>query len=275
MTTWQLLASTWSWYPSVLVGCAAALGAYLIAVRFRLTTKTLSFTIGILVLALALVSPLDALGDAYLFSAHMLQHLLLVLVVPPLLLLGMSAWMMRRILSWPPAHRTEQLLRRPSVAWTLAVVTLWLWHIPHLYNAALDSETTHAVEHATFLVTATILWWPILTPLEESRLAPLPALFYLFAAGAANAVLGIILTFTPPGLYPMYLHPFDPIGALPLIRDAWRISPEVDQQIGGLLMWVPGGLVYAAAAMGMLARWYRMPEADAREATERAVGNAA
>jgi putative membrane protein len=274
MTTWQLFTSTWTWHPSVLLGCAALLGGYLVAVRLRLTAQTLSFAAGILTLALALVSPLDALGDTYLFSAHMLQHLLLVLVVPPLLLFGTPAWLIGRVLNWPLARRAEQVLRRPIVAWTLGVVTLWAWHVPALYNAALASETIHILEHASFLATALILWWPILAPLEESRLAPLLALFYLFAAGAANVVLGIILTFTPPGLYPAYLHPFDPSGALPLIRDAWGISPEIDQQIGGLLMWVPGGLAYVAVAMAVLARWYGLPDEDDHEPTDLVMDNA-
>ncbi len=104
MTAWQLFLSTWSWDPSVLVGCAALMTAYLAAVRFRPTRRAIYFAAGVVWLLLALVSPLDALGDAYLFSAHMLQHLLLLLVVPPLLLLGI------------PAELAERALARPGLA---------------------------------------------------------------------------------------------------------------------------------------------------------------
>lgn len=99
MTTWQFLTSTWSWEPSILLGCALLLAGYLAAVRFRLDGRQLLFVAGDLVLLLALVSPLDELGDTYLFSAHMAQHLLLVLVVPPLFLLGIPPQLAERVLA--------------------------------------------------------------------------------------------------------------------------------------------------------------------------------
>jgi putative membrane protein len=262
MTTWQLLTSTWSWEPSILLGCLFLLGGYLAAVRGRFDQKTVFFGSGVLIIGVALISPLEALGDTYLFSAHMLQHLLLLLVVPPLLLLGIPPRLAQRLLAWPPANRTERILGRPWLAWLLGVGTVWVWHLPSLYNATLADETIHILEHLDFLVTATIFWWPILAPLTERRLAPLAMLPYLFAAAAASSVLGIILTFAPVGLYPAYLKPTDSLGALPLLRDGWGLSPAVDQQIGGLLMWVPGSLVYFAGIIVALVRWYGSPEED-------------
>jgi putative membrane protein len=270
MTTWQLLSVTWSWDPSVWVGCAALIGVYLAAVRSYIDNKrAILFIAGVLIMWFALESPLDELGDTYLFSAHMAQHLLLILAVPPLLLMGLPRRLAVRILDWPPADRIEQILSRPLLAWLLGIGTVWIWHIPVLYNATLHDEYIHILEHTDFLVTSTILWWPVLSPVMERRLSPLSTIAYLFAAMAASSVLGIILTFTPPGLYD-YLHPVDTLGALPLIRQGWGLTPEVDQEIGGLLMWVPSGLVYLSGILSALGRWYNEPEEDVYQEHESA-----
>ncbi len=281
MTTWQLLASTWSLDAAVLVGCAGLLilgfGFWILepsSIQNPSTRKrapeiqNLSFMLGVLVLLLALVSPIDTLGDTYLFSAHMLQHLLLVLVVPPLLLLGTPRWVFERVLRWRPAAIVERALRQPAVAWLLGTGAVWVWHVPALYNAALDSEGVHIGQHLCFLVTATIFWWPVLSPLDGHGLEPVVAIIYLFAAAFASSVLGIVLTFAGPGLYPAYLHPEGDPAVLSLVRNDWGISPAGDQQLGGLLMWVPGSLVYLASIMAVFARWYSLPDEDGRIGNE-------
>jgi cytochrome c oxidase assembly factor CtaG len=121
MTGWQLLVSAWDWEPSVILGCAALLLAYFAALRFRFPKVAWYFIAGIVVLLLALVSPLDALGDTYLFSAHMLQHILLILIVPPLLLLGVPKDLARGILRRPLASGMERVLSRPVLAWSLGI----------------------------------------------------------------------------------------------------------------------------------------------------------
>jgi cytochrome c oxidase assembly factor CtaG len=262
MTTWQLFTSTWHWHPSVLLGCCLLLVGYLAAVRFRAGSTALFYLAGILVLLVALSSPLHVLGDQYLFSAHMLQHLLLILIVPPLLLLGIPASLVNRALTWAPLGRVERVLRRPLVAGLIGNAVIWIWHLPILYNAALGHEVFHIVEHLCFLLAAFIFWWPVLAPAEESRLAPPVAMLYIFSAMASHTVLGIILTFAQPGLYPAYLEPADTLRILPLLRNGWGLSPAADQQFGGLLMWVPGNLVYFFAFIGALARWYSLPEED-------------
>ncbi|MGB6482378.1 MAG: cytochrome c oxidase assembly protein [Candidatus Acidiferrales bacterium] len=262
MTDWQLFVSAWDWEPSVIAGCAAMLLAYFAALRFQFPKVAWYFITGVMVLLLALVSPVDTLGDTYLFSAHMLQHILLILIVPPLLLLGVPRDLAQRILRRPLADRTERVLSRPVLAWTLGVGTMWIWHWPPLYNAALASEPIHIVEHLLFLVTATIFWWPVISPIEELRLAPLGAVIYVFGACVAHTVLAILLTFAPLGLYPAYLQPVDTLHILPLLRDRWGLTPRADQQWGGLLMWVPACLVYLSVLLATLARWYRIPERD-------------
>ncbi len=273
MTTWTLLTTAWSLQPSVLAGCGGLFAVYSVAcmglarpTRGEAASlgRAAAFLAGVLLLLLALISPLDTLGDRYLFSVHMAQHLLLVLIVPPLLLLGLPPWLAARLLSWAPAGAAERVLGQPALAWALGVGTLWLWHAPALYNAALAAENVHVAQHLTFLVAATVFWWPVLAPPGSRRLAALPAMLYLFTAGAANSVLGILLTFAPPGLYPLYLNPPDPLGLLPLLRGGWGWSPTADQQAGGLLMWVAGGPIYLAAILATLVRWFAEPDDERR-----------
>ena len=256
VTTLQLLQTSWSWYPSVIAGCVLLLLLYPLFVRPLSPSLTAWFGAGVLVIFLALVSPIDALGDDYLFSAHMIQHLLLVLVAAPLLLLGISRTLAEQLLEHPWIARLERILSRPPVAWLLGIGTLWVWHLPVLYNATLASEQIHIAEHLSFLVTGVIFWWPVVAPLDDHRLRPGPAIIYVFSAMVANTILGIILTFVPVGLYPHYLHPEDELGALSLIRHGWGLSAAADQQLGGLIMWVGGGLVFLAAILGILRRWY-------------------
>jgi cytochrome c oxidase assembly factor CtaG len=261
MTAWQLFVSGWDWEPSVIAGCAALLLSYLAAVRFRFTLRSLSFVCGVVVLLLALVSPLDTLADGYLFSAHMVQHILLILVVPPLLVMGIPRELIGRMLRYAPLRSVERTFSNPLLAWMLGVGSMWLWHWPPLYNVAMSHEGVHIGEHLTFLVTATIFWWPVVGPVEKSRLSRLTAVIYLFSACAAHTVLAILITFAPVGIYPAYLQPSEGLGILALVRDQWGITPKIDQQLGGLLMWVPVCLIYLSFILGTMIRWYGVPMA--------------
>lgn len=255
MSAWHLLGLA-EVEPTIVLGDVGLLVAYAWAWRFRFALRMLYGVGGVALMAWTLMGPLDVLGDSYLFSAHMLEHMLLDFVVPPLLLAGLPADRMRALLAWEPARRLEGFLSRPVVAFTAGVGTLWLWHVPALYDAAVFNETIHAVEHLSFMVTGTILFWPIFTPLPERRLRPAPALVLLFATALANSLLGILLTFAPLGVYRAYLHITDELGLLPLIRQRWGIGPLFDQQLGGLFMWVLGGVILLAVVLVVLARWF-------------------
>ncbi len=259
MTTVQLLEATWEPEPSILVGCALLFGAHLLASRGRPLRSVLIFLAGDLVLLFALISPLDELGDTYLFSAHMLQHLLLVLVVPPLLIAGLPEVPFRTLLRRKSMQRLQALLSKPAVAWFLGIGTLWIWHLPALYNLTLENEQIHIFEHLTFIVTGVVFWWPIFTPLQEYLYETATAMTYLGLGALTNTVLGVLLTFAPPGFYPYYVHPRDPYHALSLIRDDWGLDAAADQQLGGVFMWVFGGLFFLMALMVVLRRWYATP----------------
>ena len=137
MTTWRLLTTAWDGEPSVLIGCAALIAGYVAMTRRRPSRDAGYFFAGVFVLLFAQCSPLDALGDSYLFSAHMIQHLLLLLIVPPLLILGIPAWLAAQWLGSPHVRMVERVLRQPAIAWLLGIGVMYLWHLPALYNATL------------------------------------------------------------------------------------------------------------------------------------------
>lgn len=256
----ERILTTWSFYPSVLCGALGLVVLYLAVTRLPPPRQFFWFLLGTATLILALVSPLDILSDTYLFSAHMIQHLLLVLIIPPLLLIGLPPDATRSLLQRPLPARVEGVLGKPLVAWLLAIGTLWVWHLPILYDATLDNNGIHILEHMCFLVTGVIFWWPLVGPAASRALNTFYALGYLFAAALANSLLGIILTFAPNLIYTRYQNPNDVLGILPLLRNTWGLSPIADQQLGGVFMWVGGGIIFLTAMLGVLARWYASPE---------------
>jgi putative membrane protein len=253
----EFLKTAWEWYPSVVIGCILLMAAYMFATGFERSRRTLYFALGNLALLLTLCGPLDVLGDDYLFSAHMLEHLSLELIVAPFLVLGLSRMFIRKVLAVRWVRKIEEVLGTPLIAWCLGIGVLWIWHLPAFYNAALQNERLHIFQHLTFLVSASVFWWPILAPPGYRRLNTLPAIFYLYFGGLANSILGALLTFAPVGLYPLYIHPENEFGALNLIRNGWGISVKADQQLGGLFMWVIGGAIFLWAILMVYARWYR------------------
>lgn len=258
---WQILTVGWDWKPSVVAGCAGLVLAYLVIFKYRVKGYWPWFGAGVLLLILALVSPVDSLGDLYLFSAHMVQHLLLLLAVPLLLLAGIPPRQIRKYFKkWPILSKLERVLGWPPLAWAVGILTVWAWHWPPFYEAALENQQIHIAEHLSFLVTGVIFWWPVRQPLTERRLTLLPALFYLVAALFASLVLGIILTFAPPDVYPAYLSPVDRFGLLTLLRNDWGLTRSLDQQLGGIIMWVFGSLFYLGVILGTIVSWFSAAE---------------
>ncbi|MEJ2011697.1 MAG: cytochrome c oxidase assembly protein [Anaerolineales bacterium] len=255
-TTWDVITQLWELQPSVLTGCLLLLAGYLWLTHGEPRSKSLLFAAGDAVLAFALVSPLDLLGDDYLFSAHMLQHLLIMLVAAPMMVAGLPASLVERAQQHTFLARAMDVLGNPVLDWFIMALILWGWHAPVLYNAALASEGVHILEHLMMLAAGLMFFWPILNPLPERRIQPLAVVPYAFTGAISNSILGILLTFTPVGLYPAYVNPTDEIGILKLIRQGWGLTAEIDQQVGGLLMWVPGGLVFLSMVLVGLTRWY-------------------
>jgi len=258
----------WDLEPSIIIGTVLITGLYLYVIGpFRKRHfpdepirrgQTIAFLSGVLIMFLALVSPLDELGDSYLFSAHMLQHLCLTILGPPLLLIGTPEWMVKPVLSNKVVFHVAKVLTYPVVAFVLFNVDFFLWHAPLLYNATLENQSIHIFENITFIFFSLCYWWPIFSPSKD--LPPLSfggQILYLFLSGMPSVLLGAGLTFSPP-LYAPYI-------AAPRI---WGISAATDQQLGGLIMWVPVSIFYIVIMSVLFIRWMLQQEAK-QQAKER------
>ena len=256
MTTPQFIFSSWTWNPAVLLTGAFALVIYVAAFRDHRRIGWLAAALGVLLFTL--LSPLNALADGYLFSAHMAQHILLLLVVPALLLLSLPRSLSLAVGPHSFAH--------PLIGWLAGVGAMWFWHVPALCNAAVFSRPVHALQTVSLITLGCVFWRQILAPREEERLPPPHAIFYLFSACVTCSVLGIIITFSPVAVCSIYtMSQNNNPGMLQTIRMGWGFPLERDQQIGGLLMWVPMCLIYLIAILAQIARWYSQPASLAAE----------
>jgi cytochrome c oxidase assembly factor CtaG len=242
-TATNIFSEGWSWNPAVLFACVAAAAGWWLAFRSRARWGYVAAAIVIIVLTL--VSPLNALAAGVLFTAHMTQHILLLLIAPALLLLGLP-----RDFSLAGFGRRGVAL---GFTWAAGVGSMWLWHAPTLCDAAATNGTVRAVQTLSLLVLGAAFWWPILAPRDSDRLAPAFGIIYLFTACLACTALGIILTFTPVEVCSAFRAP-PATSTWASLREA--IGFERDRQIGGLLMWVPMCLVYLSAIFLELARWF-------------------
>jgi putative membrane protein len=250
------LLSGWTVYPGVLSGWLLLGAAYAAAagpLRARLADaappgarRVACFAAGWTLLFLALQGPLHDLSDTYLFSAHMVQHLVLTLLVPPLLLAGTPPGVLRAALRVPPLAAAARAATRPLVAFGLYNALFALWHVPSLYDLMMRNHDVHVGVHLLFLVAATLLWWPVAGPLPElNRLSPGAQILYLFLAGIPMMALASLIALADEVLYTWY-------EAAPRL---WGLSPLEDQKLGGLIMWVPGSLVLWSAITVVFFRW--------------------
>jgi putative membrane protein len=204
------------------------------------------FVLSVLLLIVALLSPIDAIGDRYLFSVHMMQHLLLAALWPPLVLAALPDWLLRPLFRRGAIAGTVRVLTYPVMAVFLFNVDVWVWHIPPAYNLTLSNEWVHIAEHLSFMAFGLIVWWPVLSPLREERLSYPFQVLYLFANAMFMMVLAILFTFAPTVFY-------TPYASAPRL---WGISALDDQQIGGLIMWYPGNIPYGIALIVAFYRWF-------------------
>ena len=253
--------TAWNWDPTIVIGAALIVGLYLYAIaplrkRHHFEPvgkgKVFAFLTGVGLMFLALVSPLDELGDSYLFSAHMVQHLILTMVGPPLLLIGTPEWFMRPLVRNRTLFTIMRFLTFPAVAFVLFNADFFLWHAPVFYNATLENQNIHILEHMSFIVLGLLNWWPIFSPSKDlPRLSIGGQILYLFLSGMPVVLLGAGLTFASP-LYAPYI-------AAPRV---WGISAATDQQLGGLIMWVPGNIIFIIIMSALFLRWMQKKEKE-------------
>lgn len=276
---WHDLVRAWSFEPLVVISLVLSAGLFAIGLKRLLREsprkrstriwEAVCFGGGWLALMVALVSPLHAWGRV-LFSAHMSQHEVLMLVAAPLLVLGrplvVFLWAFpvnwsRRLgnigkVGW--VQGTWHLLTIPFVAWLVHAIALWIWHVPVLFDAVLQNEWVHTLQHLSFLISALLFWWALIHG-PQGAMGYGAAVFYLFTTSIHSGALGALLTIAGTVWYPSYIG----------LTSSWGLTPLEDQQLGGLIMWIPAGLVYVIAGLALFAGWLR--EADVRaERRERA-----
>jgi putative membrane protein len=226
--------------------------------RRRSLAQIAAFAVGWITLSLSLVSPIHPLGEV-LFSVHMLQHTILMLIGAPLLVLGrpLVPFLFALPLNW-----RKGLGKWTSAAWfvsgwrllsgalfasMLQGAILWLWHIPALYQRTLESDLVHSVQHLSFLFSALLFWWVVIQKGYGT------GIFHVFATAVHTSVLGALMALAPSVWYPLYADRTEP----------WGLSPIEDQQLAGLVMWVPGGVIYLGAALALLFFWIRQSDRTA------------
>ena len=239
-----------------------------LAARWRLV----SYVAGLLFVALALLSPIDALGQQ-LFFMHMIQHLLLIMIAPPLLLIAnpmpFILWGLPAKWRLKSGHGIAYLLQREGsirrgirvatgagVVWLVWTIALIGWHDPAMYNAALRSEFIHDLEHLTFFAASMIFWWIVTGagPHIHKQFGHIGRIVFVLAAVPPNMALGLVLAFAGTVIYSYY-------EAVPRL---WGIDPVTDQRIGGVIMWIPGSMMFIIAALVLIAQM--LQEEDAKPA---------
>jgi putative membrane protein len=227
--------------------------------------ELVAFGCGWIALIVAILPPLDDLA-VQLFSAHMAQHELMMLVGAPLVMAGrpLPMWLW----ALPGAARARaagalqvgvvgrgwRVLTTPLVAWALHGATVWVWHFPALYDLAVGNEAVHAVQHAMFVGTSILFWWGLLYG-RYGRAGYGAAVFYVFTTVVHTGLLGALLTFAGVPLFPAYLAPAARRG----------IDPLADQQVAGLIMWVPAGVILTLLGLALFVAW--LGEAERRAGT--------
>ncbi len=267
----------WNLDLSVLIALGATACAYAWGVRnvwrhagagHGITVRrVLCFLGAMLALVAALVSPLDGLSDD-LFAAHMSQHLLLILVAAPLLVLSdfplALVWALPRRLAQTLAQRVKQsrtltggwrVLSHPVAAWLLFAAALWGWHASVLYEAALANPALHAFEHLVLVAAAMLFWWVLFKPNAPAHIHYAMAIAYLFLTALQSGVLGALMTFTSRPWYAYYATR----------TAAYGLTWMEDQQLAGIIMWVPGGIVFSLLTIGYFAAWFRALERRSSE----------
>jgi putative membrane protein len=198
---------------------------------------------------------LHDLSDDYLFSAHMVQHLMLALVVAPLMIIGTPGALLRPLLSLRGVGAVARWITAPAHCFAIFNIVVAGWHLPPLYNYALAHHPIHIVQHLMFLAASVLMWWPVLSPLPELPRLSFPGqMLYLFLLSIPMAIVSVYIAYSDAVLYPKY-------ASAPRV---WGITPMNDQLIGGLIMWIPGGLFFYTIISIVFFKWQQRDGVESR-----------
>jgi len=221
-----------------------------------------AFFVALAIIFFTLNGPVHDLSDFYLFSAHMVQHLVLTLIVPPLLILGTPGWMLRPLLRNRAVFALAKTMTSVAACFLIFNSVLAFWHLPPMYNLALASHPVHIFQHLMFLAAAVFMWWPLTSQLPELPRAAYPAqLMYCFLLTVPMGVIAIFISMAEDLLYPAYA----------IAPRIWGMSPMQDQQYGGLIMWIPGALFFYGVMSVVFFKWQQRDADDAGSAQVGAV----
>ena len=259
----QLGWLAWSIHPSTVVGLVALAALYFWRERrappgeHLSVGRRISFFSALLLIFVSLNGPLHDLSDDYLFSAHMVQHLLLTLAMPPLLIAGIPGWMLRPLLRNRIIAAIARRVTRPIFCFVAFNLVIAGWHIPDLYNSAMANHNIHIVEHLMMMSAAVLMWWPITSQLPElPRLSYPGQMLYCFLMIIPMSIVAVYISMAEQVLYPAY-------SSAPRITS---LSPLDDQLLGGLIMWVPGGMIFMIIMTVIFFKWAARGEDDAASA---------
>lgn len=261
---WNEIVGLWSWASPIWLVIAAVLVGYWAFFGGRMERRSWWLAGSLAGLVVAYVSPVAELADGVMFTAHMIQHLVLLLLVPLCFLLSLPRERMEEWLARPRVEPWGRLLSFSPVGWALGLSVMWVWHVPTLCSASLQSSWLGVFQDVTFVVAGLFFWWPVFSPVKAQRLAPASAALYLFTACVGCTLLGIYLTFTPISVCPVFARPAAGTGLLEAVR-LGGFSARMDQRLGGLLMWVPPCVLYAGAIVAVCRRWYAGEEDEVVE----------
>ena len=248
----------WHGHPDAVIGLIILQSVYLFAIgpvrkKYGLSPnlspkQPLLFTTGVLVIFLSLLSPLHIMSDDYLFSAHMVQHVLLTLVSPPLLILGTPEWLISPVVRKSVVLLSiSKVIIHPVSAVVIFNLVFSVWHLPVLYGLSVSYHSVHVGEHLLFMVVAFVMWWPICSKVPElPRLSYPLQLIYLFVMSLAQIIVFGIITFAPEPIYDHYVN----------APRLWNITPLVDQQIGGIIMKVGSGFLFLTLIIIVFFKWF-------------------
>ena len=272
MESASLSATDWSFDPTVILTIGGMAVAYVLARRRGLlrrdddvapwfrheAARSWCFALGLVSGYVALASPIDRGGDEYLLAIHMVQHLLLMMVAPPLVLLGIAGLRPLPGVRLRGARRAWTALTRPWPATLLFNAVLLVWHLPQLYNTTLTNDGLHVVEHLTFLAVGVVFWWPVVDPVRgpSTRLVgPFTKIAMLVVAGVPPTVLGFVFALASHAFYDFY-------ATAPRL---WGMSPTGDQAAAGVIMLGVGNLIYFVAVSVIFLRLFQPPDEDEEE----------
>jgi putative membrane protein len=266
MNTTKFLLGYWHLNIMAILVIVLMIAFHYITNGYRFSRRSPLFFSAVILFILVTISPLDFLSKYYLFSAHMVQHIVLLLIIPPLILSGTDKDFLEKVFRSGFLKKAGNFLFYPLVAWFLGVGSMWIMHLPAFMMKMNDSAFLMDTQMIILPVLGWFFIWPVYSPISFRRLEPLQSSAYLFLACVGCTVLGILITFAPADMFTGGMQP-ENLNLIKMIHSDWGINDSTDQMMGGLIMWVPACIIYLTNIMIILLRWFAGAAAQRHDGT--------